>query len=515
MLTKEGIVIIKTTNKPVKKLEMDFLILYFTILHVFMSENTKQLKKRSVFSTLSLFFQSGYSAMLGLGANLVLTIVLSPKIFGIYITVLSIIALLNYFSDIGLAASLVQKKEVTDEDVATTFTVQQLMILSIITLGFFATNFIQNFYKLPQEGVYLYWALLVSFFLSSLKTIPSIFLERKVQFQKIVFVGIVENTVFYISVIILGLLGFSLRSFTIAVVLRSIIGVILIYSISFWRPQIGISIKNLKQLLSFGLPFQANSFLALFKDDLITLYLGKILGFEALGYIGWAKKWAEAPIRIIMDNISRVLFPVLSRIQSDKEKVTRLIEKILHYQTLLLAPIMIGMALTMNMFVTLIPKYGKWLPALPLFYLLGFAAFLSSYSTPFTNLFNALGKVKISFYFMIFWTVATWILTPILSKMFGYYGFPLVQFILSFAFIAVVAKAKQIMPFSFIKPIYQGIVSALIMGLVIFIIRSNVPINIFSFISIIFAGELVYLASIRFIFKIDIINELKKLFIYE
>ncbi|RJQ35816.1 hypothetical protein C4559_06300, partial [Candidatus Microgenomates bacterium] len=276
-----------------------------------------------------------------------------------------------------------------------------------------------------------------------------------------------------------------------------------------------ISIKNLRQLLSFGLPFQANSFLALFKDDLITLYLGKILGFEALGYIGWAKKWAEAPIRIIMDNISRVLFPVLSRIQNDKEKVTRLIEKILHYQTLLLAPVMIGMALTMNMFVDVIPKYGKWLPALPLFYLFSFAAFLSSYSTPFTNLFNALGKVKISFYFMIFWTVTTWILTPILSKIFGYYGFPIVQFILSFAFIAVVAKAKQIIPFSFIKPIYQGIVSAAIMGLVIFFLKISFPVNIFTFISIIIAGGLVYFASIRIIFKIDIINEFKKLFIYE
>ena len=201
--------------------------------------------------------------------------------------------------------------------------------------------------------------------------------------------------------------------------------------------------------------------------------------------------------------------------ENDKEKVTRLIEKILHYQTLLLAPIMIGMTLTMNLFVDIIPKYGKWLPALPLFYLFSFAAFLSSYSTPFTNLFNALGKVKISFYFMIFWTVTTWILTPILSRMFGYYGFPIVQFVLSFAFIAVVAKAKQIIPFSFIKSIYQGIVSAAIMGSVIFFLKISLPVNLFSLISIVFAGGLVYFASIRIIFKIDIINEFKKLFIYE
>ncbi|PIY70693.1 polysaccharide biosynthesis protein, partial [Candidatus Roizmanbacteria bacterium CG_4_10_14_0_8_um_filter_35_28] len=63
------------------------------------------LKKKTILSTLSLFFQSGYSAALGFIANLVLTILLTPKIFGIYFTVLSLIAILNYFSDIGLAAS--------------------------------------------------------------------------------------------------------------------------------------------------------------------------------------------------------------------------------------------------------------------------------------------------------------------------------------------------------------------------------------------------------------------------
>jgi len=121
---------------------------------------------------------------LGLISNLILTILLSPKIFGIYITVLSIIAFLNYFSDIGLAASLIQKKELDKNDLKTTFTVQQLLILTVIAIGFFATGFMRNFYRLPADGIYLYWALLLSFFISSLKTIPSVFLEREIKFQK-------------------------------------------------------------------------------------------------------------------------------------------------------------------------------------------------------------------------------------------------------------------------------------------------------------------------------------------
>lgn len=75
-----------------------------------MVEDLGTLKSRSFISTISLFFQSGYSAALGLAANLILTILLTPHIFGIYITVLSIIAFLNYFSDIGLSGALIQKR---------------------------------------------------------------------------------------------------------------------------------------------------------------------------------------------------------------------------------------------------------------------------------------------------------------------------------------------------------------------------------------------------------------------
>lgn len=476
------------------------------------NQKLSEIKRNTIISTLSLFIQSGYSGFLGLVANLVITILLSPTIFGIYITVLSLISVLNYFSDIGLAASLVQKREITEEEIKTTFTMQQILIITIILIGFFMTSFIKNFYNLPQAGVYLYWSLLLSFFISSLKTIPSILLERHIQFQKIVLVQIIEATTFYITVIILAIFKQGLNSFTIAVFLRAIIGLITIYSLSFWVPKIGISIKTLKELLSFGVPFQASSFLALFKDDLMTLFLGKLLGFQGLGYIGWAKKWAEAPIRIIMDNVSRVLFPVIARIQNDKEKVEKLIDKILNYQTTLLAPVILGLALTMNTFVAIIPKYGKWSPALPYFYLFCVSAFASSYSTPFINLFNALGKVKTPFAFMLFWTALTWVLTPPLTKLFGLYGFPINVVVLSLTFIIVVHEAKKIAAFDFIKSIYKPIISSLIMGLLVFFLLHFLGKSYFALGLSITLGGVIYFLCLKILFQTDLLEELKLLF---
>jgi len=474
------------------------------------TENNKNIKRKSFISVMSLFFQSGYSAVLGFTANLILTILLSPSIFGIYITVLSLISFLNYFSDVGLAASLIQKRDLSNDDIKTTFTVQQVLILSIIAIGFASTSFIQKFYNLPADGIYLYWALLFSFFISSLKTIPSVFLERKIEFQKIVLVQIVENSVFYTAVSIFAILGYGLFSFTYSVILRSLIGLIMIYSLSFWIPKIGISFKSLKKLLTFGLPFQASSFLALFKDDMIILYLGKVLGFEGLGLIGFAKKWAEAPIRIIMDNISRVIFPLIAKAQNNLNKVKNYAEKILYYQTLVIAPIIIGMILIMPRLIDIIPKYQKWHASLPLFYIFAFSSLIVSFSAPFMNLLNGLGKVKITFSFMIFFTVLTWVLTPWLTSIYSYFGFPISHIIVSSFYILVLYKTKSMFNLSVIKPIFAPLLSAIIMGIILFSFDKTF---VFSSWSIIFfeilTGALIYFILIRYIFKIRIFNELK------
>lgn len=475
------------------------------------NENLKIIKKKTIISSLSLFFQSGYSAVLGFAANLILTILLTPKIFGIYFTVLSLIAILNYFSDIGLAASLIQKKEINDKEVSTVFTIQQFLILTIVSIGYLATSTITNFYKLPPEGKFLYWALLGSFFLSSLKTIPSIFLERKIQFQKIVLVQIIENTVFYLSVIILAFSGFRLNSFTISVIFRALVGLIAIYWLSPWKIKIGVDLSLLKKLLSFGVPFQLSSFLALIKDDLLTLYLGKVLGFQTLGYIGWAKKWAESPIRIIMDSLSRVLFPLFSRFQSEKEKLKKIIEKAIYYQSSIVIPATFGLAIIMEKIVNLIPKYTKWSPALPLFYLFCTSALLSSFSTPFINLLNSLGKAKISFYFMIFWTTLTWILVPILTRYYDSFGFPISLIILSSSFIIVVKIVKKIINFSFIKNVYPFFLASIIMEIIVYFIINFLTYKFYFLILSILIGIISYLLILKLIFRINLFFESKNL----
>ena len=137
--------------------------------------------------------------------------------------------------------------------------------------------------------MWLFRALVVSFFLSSLKTIPSILMERSLAFNRLVIPTIVETLGFYIVAVFLAWKGFGVASFSWAVLCRGILGVLTAYIVWPWMPSLGISKQVAQRLLKFGIPFQMNSFLAVVKDDLLIVFLGKVLPFSQVGYLGWAK----------------------------------------------------------------------------------------------------------------------------------------------------------------------------------------------------------------------------------
>jgi len=447
-------------------------------------DDVGKIKSRSFWSFASLVFNSSYSAVLGFVAFFILTLKSGVYLIGIYNAVLAMMSFFNYFTNLGLAAALVQKKEIEDKDLSTAFFIQLLLTIIVVIAGFFLTNNLFNFYKdLPRSAVSLYWSLLISFFLLSLKTIPSVLLERKIKIYQVVFVQAMENTVFYVTIIILSILGFEIKSLTVAVLIRSILGTIAIYILNPWFPKITFSWERAKKLLAFGIPFQGNSFIAMIKDDLLIIYLGKAIGLKNLGYVTFAKKYAEFSIRIITDNINRVSFPILSRFQKDLKLLRKSLEKILTYETVLIFPMIIGLFFVFDSLLKIIPGYYlKWGSSLTSFYFFSLSAFFVSLTTPFVNLFNSVGHVKLSVMFMIIWTALTWILVPIFIKFFDYNGISYAFFIMSLTFIFVFFTAKRLVEFSFRKAVFpslKALFAIIIYLLIVRIVSLNIFHNIF------------------------------------
>lgn len=465
--------------------------------------------KKSVHGVLALTTRTFFIQVLGIFASLVLSLYLDEFSFGVFAIVSSLIIFFGYFQDIGLAASLIQKKEKpTIVDYRTVFTIQQIIVLILIIPATIFSGNIVSLYGLSVEGQYLFIALLVSFLINSLRTIPTVMMERDLKYSKLVIPEIVEGILYNITLIIGAIMGLGVTSFTLAVLIRAIGGIIATYAIQPWSIGFALDRASLRQLLVFGVPFQLNNILALFKDHFLTLYLGLILPLSQLGIVAFAQKLAFLPLRLIMDNIIKITFPSYSRLQDDKKSLRIAIEKSLFVISFFIFPVAVMIIMFTPFLIDFIPRYSKWEPAVISVMFFALSTVLSSISTPLTNFLNAIGKVKITFYFMIFWTITTWVVTIIAIKYMGFHGVAFAAFLISLSSVGVFMVTKRYLKFSILRPTYKAFIGAVITAFFIFLtdflVKSMFLLVVWSIVS-----GIVYLSVMLLISKKELISTVK------
>src|SRR5260221_5347669 len=163
-----------------------------------------------------------------------------------------------------------------------------------------------------------------------------------------------------------------------------------------------------------------------------------------------------------MDNVIRITFPSFARLQHEKQHLIIAIEKSLFVLAFLIFPSLVGLVFLAPSFIHVIPRYQKWEPALVSLGFFAINAALSSISTPLTNAINAIGKIKMTLYFMIGWTIATWILTPLAIMMFGYNGFAGASAVIATSVVIVVAIVKREINFS-LRPLVSPIIASIVL----------------------------------------------------
>lgn len=473
--------------------------------------STETVKKRSVRGVIVLTGRTFILQVISLVAQLLLFAYLGKYEFGVFAIVSAIINFLVYFSDIGLAAALVQKKHEPEEsDYKTTFTVQLILVLGIVIVVFLLTPYFVQKYSLTQAGKFLLYALSFSLLLSSFKTVPSVVLERKLEFMKLIFPQILEQLVYNIVLVILAMKGFGIASFSFAVVIRGIVGVVALYKLSPWKLGFAFSIKSLKELFRFGLPYQINTFLATLKDDGLTIVLGGILGPTGVGVLAFAQKITRLPLTFFMDTVTKVTFPAFSRLQDSKKELERSVTRSIFFICFLVLPSLAGIATLAPIFISIFPKYNQWTPAvLPIIFIAINFAFAAA-TTQLTNLLNAIGKIKVTFWLMVMWTVLTWIFIPILGYYFGATGASVGYCLVGASSVLAIYIAKKYVAFSIVDSMLKPLVGTIIMTAAIVVAKRFIPANFYGLQVLILLGIVSYGASMTAMVGMSLLEDAKK-----
>jgi O-antigen/teichoic acid export membrane protein len=462
--------------------------------------DVQHIKRKSVTGALSYAFRTVALQGVNATAAVLLSMFLSVEEFGVYGFVVVISSFFTIISDIGLGASLIQKQnEPNRDELRTIFTVQQALGWTVCVLIILTAYGMMHAGKLTLPGFYLAAAFGLSFPIVSLKTISSLLLERRLEFNRLVIPTMVEAFVFNIIAVFFAWKGLGVLSYAIAVLARSIIGVIVMWSIEPWDIGLGFSKKAFNDLMKVGLKFQLNDMLAKAKDELFTIIVRFMLTEKGFGYVQWATKFANMPRSFTIDSVLAVTFPTYSRLQQDSKLMGKAIEKTVFFITLIALPILAGFSIMFFPLIHVFPRLLKWEPALMSLVLFSISIAFSTISTPLVSTLNAMGKINITLRLMVMWTILQWVVTPICIHFYGFTGVALAQALIGLTAFLVVFLTKKYVPFSLTDQVWRQSLAAITMVVALYWLRNIWSLSIFHLIAGVMLGGSIY-AGLMLIF---------------
>lgn len=460
----------------------------------------QELKRKSLKGLSALFARQVLVKVIFFAGNIILARLLAPQIFGIYAIIQFVVQFFSTFGDVGIGAALIQKKgELSQEELSTTFWLQQMLVWLVVVAVVLAAPLALKIYPtLPPVGVWMIRAMALSFLFSSLKTIPAILMERNIDFNRIAWVDITENLAFQAVAVTCAYLGYGVWSFVAAAITRAFLGAAIIYALSAWRPSFHYRFESVKGLVRFGLPYQGNQLLNFIKDAVTPLFVGVYVGTAAVGYLRWACNFAFVPL-VLSETFGRVAFPAFSKLQNDTPLLGRTIERSIRMMTFVMLPVTaILMALAPE--ITHVFYTDKWLPALGAFYLFSFTPLLMGISLPMFSGILSLGKSNIILAMSVVLIAIEWgIGAPLVLKL-GFVGIAVTQPI-SYIIFTIVYKqllSRNNVKVHVLNNIYLNVLVTISMTIVVLFIKQFFVANLFSIIMLSAIG-LAFYCSLSFL----------------
>lgn len=371
-----------------------------------MSNNESVTEKVSK-SAVALIVRQIFVFVINVAGGIFLARLLTIEEFGIYSIVVFAMNFLKVFGDVGLAASLIRKKEEpSGAEYAAIFTIQQLLVISAVGIFWLFAPWLVQQYELSEVYTWLFRLVALSLVATSFMVIPQVQLERDLSFDKIAIIEVSQALAFNVVAVMLAWYGYGAFALGWALMARSTAGGVLANVVRPWAIRLKWRWGIVKKHLRFGIPFQATSLIGTINSALNPVLIAMVFGMASAGYVEWAiilVGYLQRPLLLL----NRLLFPTYSRLQENKAKLSDAVNYTYVASSLIffgLAGILYGLAPD----IISIVYTDKWLPALPLLYLLIIANAFIPMSMPNGALAYALGWAKTVLYLNIAKALFLW-----------------------------------------------------------------------------------------------------------
>lgn len=303
--------------------------------------------------------------VVSLGNMLVMTWWIGPHAYGIFVTAISIVALLAAVARSGIDTYLVRRETAPDEVVygtAATVLVAISLVMGVIAAA--GTPVLIHWYG-SREFAGPYFILLLTIPVAALTGVPMAKLERALDFRSVAAIELSGQS--------LGLLASGLLAWFQAGVWAPVVGQITWQMFTLIAtalsasmvPRFRFDASVAREMLSYGIGLTASLRVWQMRTLVNPLLVGRFAGAEAVAFVALAIRIAEA-LGTIRLAAGRMAFAALARLQGRREDFRNALQRALYLQVITLGPLLCAFALLGPI---ILPRWAgaRWTPSLTLY----------------------------------------------------------------------------------------------------------------------------------------------------
>ena len=319
------------------------------------------LKEKSIKGVFWKFSERFAAKIVSLVVSIILARLLTPDDYSVVGIVSIFFVFANVFISGGFNTALIQKKEVDIEDYSSVLYLSMFIAFIMYSTLFFSAPFISRVYQ-QEILVSVIRIMGLSLFINAFKSVLCAYVSRNLQFKKFFFATIGGTVISAVIGISMAWNGFGPWALVAQQMVNSIIDTLILFFTTKFRLVLKLSFSKLKMLFQYGWKIFVASVISVIYDEVNPLVIGLKYSGADLAFYTKGRSFPHLINTTLGDTFSAVLFPVMSKVQDNKEALLKYTRRFLSVSSFVIFPAMIGfLAVADNFIMVLLTE--KWLPA--------------------------------------------------------------------------------------------------------------------------------------------------------
>jgi O-antigen/teichoic acid export membrane protein len=292
--------------------------------------------------------------------SIILARLLSPEEYGLLGILLIFIVVSESIVNSGLSSALIRKQNATEQDYNTVFITNLVISFVMYFVLFACAPLISIFFEKPQLTILLrvMGGIVI---LNALSLVPYTKLTKDIDFKHITYCSFVASIISGIVGISMALSDCGVWSLIGQQMSKQLVYSLLLIIVNKWKPQIQFSFKCFKELWEFGWKLLVSGLINTIWNEIYKVVIGKCYTPSTLGQYTQAHLYSDIFSRNLSGIVQRVSYPVLSKMQDDKERLKQAYRLVIKVTMLVSFVFMFGLAGCAKQFIYVLIG-EQWLP---------------------------------------------------------------------------------------------------------------------------------------------------------